>query len=409
MIFWAAAAVLGAAIAAALVRAAISGGGGASTAERSRAVYRAQLAEIDHDLARGVLTKTEAKALRTEVSRRILATDRQQDRSGQGPRGPLLALLAIVLVAGGGGIYAMLGAPDLRDQPLGRRLAEAAEQYANRPSQAEFEAMLDERGEPPEARRPALPPEQARLIEQLRGVLAERPDDLRGHRLLAESLARMGQWRAAARAQAEVLRILGDDATAGDLIDRAEFLILAVNGYVSPEAEQALSRGMTLSPNDPRGRYYSGLAALQAGRADLTYEVWARLLREGPADAPWIRAIRSQITEVANALGRPVPQVAGAPDPGAPGPSAEDMEAASEMTAQERDAMIRGMVARLSDRLATEGGPATDWARLIGAYGVLGETAQASRIWNEAREVFADAPADLALIRDAAREAEVVQ
>ena len=144
-----------------------------------------------------------------------------------------------------------------------------------------------------------------------------------------------------------------------------------------------------------------------AGRADLTYEIWAELLRQGPADAPWVRAIQSQMPEIANALGRPVPQVPGVE--AGPGPTREDMDRASEMTPEERDEMIRGMVARLSDRLATEGGPASDWAQLIRAYGVLGETAQASRIWNEAREVFSDAPADLALIREAARDAEVVQ
>ena len=365
MILWAAAALLTAVIAAGLIRAAMRGGGGASTAERSRAVYKAQLAEIEQDLARGVLTEADAQALRTEVSRRILGTEKQQDTAGQGPRGPLLALMAVLLVAGGGGIYAMLGAPGLGDQPLAKRLAEAAQRYADRPGQAEVEAMLDERGQAPEAQSPAPPEAQTELIRQLRDVLGERPNDLRGHRLLADSLARLGQWREAARAQADVLRILGDDATAQDFIDRAEFLILAVNGYVSPEAEAALTRGIALSPTDPRGRYYSGLGALQAGRADLTYDIWTRLLREGPPGAPWVQAIQSQMPEVANALGRPVPQIPGAEPPS--GPSAADMEAASEMTAEERDAMIRGMVEGLAEELGTEGGPPEKWAQLVRA------------------------------------------
>ena len=62
------------------------------------------------------------------------------------------------------------------------------------------------------------------------------------------------------------------------------------------------------------------------------------------------------------------------------------------MTDDERTEMIRGMVDGLSDRLATEGGPASDWARLIGALGVLGETERAAAIWNEARDVFCRQP-----------------
>lgn len=67
--------------------------------------------------------------------------------------------------------------------------------------------------------------------------------------------------------------------------------------------------------------------------------------------------------------------------------------------------MIQGMVQGLSDRLATEGGPASDWARLISALVVLGETENATAILQEAREIFAASPADLALIDNAATQA----
>ncbi|MCK4860444.1 MAG: c-type cytochrome biogenesis protein CcmI, partial [Rhodobacteraceae bacterium] len=71
------------------------------------------------------------------------------------------------------------------------------------------------------------------------------------------------------------------------------------------------------------------------------------------------------------------------------------------------DDMVRGMVSQLSERLATEGGSADEWARLIRAYGVLGETGKASEVWNEARAVFADNPSDIATLLEAARDAEV--
>jgi len=83
------------------------------------------------------------------------------------------------------------------------------------------------------------------------------------------------------------------------------------------------------------------------------------------------------------------------------GPSAEDIAAASEMTAEDRGAMIRQMVNGLSERLANEGGPASDWARLITALGVLGEAERARAIAGEALTVFAADDTSLTLLRTA--------
>jgi cytochrome c-type biogenesis protein CcmH len=69
--------------------------------------------------------------------------------------------------------------------------------------------------------------------------------------------------------------------------------------------------------------------------------------------------------------------------------------------------MIAGMVEQLSARLASEGGPATDWARLITAHGVLGQTDRAATIYLEAQDRFKGRPDDLAVLRAAARQANV--
>ena len=70
--------------------------------------------------------------------------------------------------------------------------------------------------------------------------------------------------------------------------------------------------------------------------------------------------------------------------------------------------MIEGMVNGLSDRLATEGGPATDWARLISALGVLGQEERAIAIYSEALEIFAGDEAAITLIRNGARQALLI-
>jgi cytochrome c-type biogenesis protein CcmH len=79
------------------------------------------------------------------------------------------------------------------------------------------------------------------------------------------------------------------------------------------------------------------------------------------------------------------------------------------MTGAERIEMIEGMVSGLSERLASEGGPAPDWAQLIGALGVLGRTDQALAIYQNAQTVFSDDKTAIDLITRAAQRAGVAE
>jgi cytochrome c-type biogenesis protein CcmH len=361
-------------------------------------VFRDQLREIDADVARGVLTGAEAAATRVEVSRRLLAAADAETAERAAALSPRVArhaapAAAAALALAALGLYATLGAPDLPDQPLRARMAQAAAERAKRPSQAEVEAMMAARAPEGDAA-PAASPEDAALVARLQEALKSRPDDLQGHRLLARALATLGRWPEARAAQERVLALLGGDAAAQDMVDLAEFNILAAGGYVSPEAEAALARALAAEPRNPVGRYYSGLALWQSGRPDLAYRAWSALLDEGPPDAPWIAPIEAQIGELARAAGLPPP-----------GPGAADIEAAGQMPPDERQAMIEGMVAQLAGRLAAEGGPPADWAQLIRSLGVLGRRDAAADVVAEARAAHAGDTAALAEIDAAARDA----
>lgn len=387
-------------------------GRGGRRASYDMQIYRDQLREVDADLARGVLSGSEAEGTRREISRKLLASadaEAAEQDARAAPRGLSLGLgagLLAGLAAVAAALYATLGAPGYPDQPLDRRIAERAAAFAARPDQEAAEAMLNQRSGAAERREAVA--EGAELVDRLQQVLADRPDDVEGHRLLARSLAALGRFGEARAAQSQVVEILGDDAGAGDRVDLAELMILAAGGFVSPQAEAQLERALTLAPGNPRGRYYAGLMQLQAGRPDLTYPIWTALLSEGPPEAPWVAAIDADIAEVARLAGRAAPQAVGRPTPAA-GPSRGEMEAAAAMTPEEQTAMIEGMVDRLGARLAEDGGPATDWAQLVRALGVLGRRDEAEAIWTEAQVEFADDADGLSTVRGAAREAGLVQ
>ncbi|MEX3314916.1 c-type cytochrome biogenesis protein CcmI [Sulfitobacter sp. PS-8MA] len=368
-------------------------------------VYRDQLAEVERDVARGVVPEADAQRIRTEISRRILAADAAQDKAAGGGQRPAAWVLALgVLLLGGGafGLYWQLGQPGYGDLALADRIAFAEDMRRNRPDQASAVASL-----PASPTTEGLSPDYLKLIQQLRATVKERPNDVQGQVLLAQNEARIGNFAAAAEAQGNVLRLKGAARTAKDIADYAELLVLAAGGYVSPEAETALREVLNREEDNGRARYYLGLMMVQTGRPDVGFRLWDALLRRGPEDAPWIEPIRAQIPQVAALAGvsYDIPQIgSGAP---ARGPSADDIEAASEMTADDRMEMIGGMVAGLSDRLANEGGPPQDWARLITSLGVLGDTDQARAVYENALEVFTGDNAALDMIRAAGERAGV--
>jgi len=408
MIFWIVATALalgtGALIAAALLRGRASA---APAASYDLAFYRTQLKDVDKDLARGVITEAEAGRLRSEVSRRILAADAQVQAhgvdGGQPPRaGAVLAAVLVVVVAGGAiWGYLEMGAPGYMDQPRAVRLAASDAARADRLSQAEAEDKFG----PPE--QTVTPPEDfAQLMTQLRAAVEARPDDVRGLALLARNEASLGNTGAARAAQERLIAAKGDSAAAADHAFMADLMITAAGGYVSSEAESSLRTALSLDPGQSEARYYLGVYYAQVDRPDAAFRTWEALLRDSPPGAVWVAPLRDQIVDAAARAGinYTLPDAPRAPAE-TTGPTAEQVEAAGDMTDEGRQDMIRGMVDGLLARLADEGGPPEDWARLIASLGVLGQTERAQAIWDEAQATFAGQPDALAMLRAAAGRA----
>ncbi len=393
--FWAVALMLSAVVLAILVAAARRGGAQANRGAADVAIYKDQLAEVERDLARGTITPEEAARLRGEVGQRLLEADRA-DRgvlaSGPMARGDvapagmpwgLLALTGAVVIAGSALVYDRLGAPGYPDLPLQARLAGLDAAIAARPSQAEELARL---GVTPD---PALQALQATLatetdVDALRAGFAERFG--------------AGEVSAAVATSDRLLAVLGDKAAAADHANRALALAAEAQGYVSPEAEVALRAALTLDLTNEVARYLVGEMFLQGGRFDQAFRFWRPLAEDGDPGAPWTASIRERIGMVAELAGIRYEL------PGAAGPGAGDMAAASEMAPADRQAMIEGMVAQLSERLATDGGSVEEWEQLIRSLSVLERLDEAQAIYDEARVRFEGRPAELSFLRMAAVE-----
>jgi cytochrome c-type biogenesis protein CcmH len=312
-------------------------------------VYKDQLAEIDRDLAAGLIGAPEAEAARVEIGRRLLAAD---DRQRQPPvaanlrlRRTAAAIALVGLPVLSVAFYLPLGSPGLGDFPLA------------------------ERNRAPDARQPL-----DNLVAQVQAHLEKNPTDGRGWSVLAPVLARLGRFDEAVGAYRNAITYSGDNAARR--ADLGEALAGAAGGVVTSEAKAEFDRAVALDANDVKARYFLGLAAEQDGRGTEAASIWRTMLEQAPPDAPWRPLIQAALTRVGGGSVAPtLPEGA--------------MAAAKDMSAADRSEMIHSMVDRLATRLKQNGDDVEGWLRLVRAYMVMGDRAKAKSALTDARQAVA--------------------
>ena len=316
------------------------------------AVARDQLSEVTRVRDRGLLAPDEAESARVEVARRLLAQDRaalnQHAPRAVNPANGIWWLSALVVPVAALGLYAAMGAPDLKTEP-----ASSAEQT-----------------------------EMVKLVDTLAQKMTNRPNDLDGWKLLARSAAGIGQFDMALDAFRKAIALDGnkDILLVGDF---AETLVLSQRSVV-PEARHAFDAVLAADPKDARARYYLGQAQAQIGAWDKAIEQWTAILKDAPPDADYILAVQARITEAREKLGQSPPQMPAQPPQR--GPTSEDVAAASNMSAGDRAGMIETMVARLAERLKANPDDAAGWRKLGRAFLVLGRIDDAVSAYTQSTE-----------------------
>ncbi len=366
-------------------------------AEYDLTVFRDQLAEIERDAAEGLLNDEEAEAARLEVQRRMLAADAELQQAAETapkeskPQTSVAILVSLGVPVAAAFLYLTLGSPDQPDQPFAER---------NLPAEAETQVAQQQ------------DPAQAAKMEAMVGRLAEKllsdPDDVEGWLLLGRSYIAMERIDDAMNAFKRARKIAPGEPEVD--LAYAEALILTSKMKVTEDAAAIFRAVHEKEPFEPKSRYYLGLQKAQAGDVKGALQDWADLIAISSEDAPWVPIVRQQVVRAADELNvdpagiepsdaareliasrppilrtetpiMPSPseatgQTAPMAQP-APGPSREQMEAAQDMTPEERAAMIRGMVERLADRMKENPDDIAGWRRLERAYRVLGDTAKA--------------------------------
>jgi cytochrome c-type biogenesis protein CcmH len=359
MLFWVIAAILtlGASLSVLLP---LTGGSkrASSSGDHDLEVYRDQLSELDRDAARDLIQPAEATEARAEIARRILRIDSSaravsvRQSSVTARVVATAAVLAVPLISWG--LYSQIGSPDLPSQPLSERLAKNP-----------ADSSVDE------------------LVARAEAHLAADPSDGRGWDVLAPVYLRLQRFPDAVTAYRNAIRLDGDSAARQAGLGEA--IANAAGGIVSADAQDAFEAAVKLDPANAKASFYLAMALAQEGRGKEAATAWQAMLGKLPLDSPWRGAVEQALAKSGNSAPGNSGVASGEP---VKGPNAQEVDAASSMSAQDREAMINTMVAGLDKKLRQNPRDVEGWMQLIRSYVVLGKPDQARDALSRGIAVF---------------------
>lgn len=423
--------------------------------EASIAVLRDQLRELERDQEAARIGPEEARAARVEIERRALAADKLASHSAEqsGWRASLIVGAAAIAPALALVLYFDLGSPQLvarsapnqtqadgagavpgdvteRTNALAARLEAEGGSYEEWTLLSQSLMMMNQPARAAEALAqaaelndgPAIKAAWAEMLIQANGGrVTPEAEGLLGEVLQADpSDPRARYYKGVAAAQAQffddALEIWGDllDDTPSDapwrnaVIQGIRDVAEASGQDPAPLLAGQAVRGDGVDLDQLRARLeaepkdYEGWLALAegevaAGNPAAAQAAIARVREEFPA-APFVQ---QQINQAEQALGLDANV--------ARGPTAEDVQAAQEMSANEQLEMIRGMVGGLAERLEDNPDDPDGWMMLMRSYGVLGDREAGQAAYEQALEHFASDQAFLAQLEQQARLAGIIQ
>ncbi len=384
MVFWVVVAVLTALVVALIVRPFFVNRDQKRSADYDVEVYKSQLRELDKEREEGLISTQEADAAKAEIAKRLLAADaKRQTETGAGAStaGHRLFGLSVAAAVPVSAvlIYMALGQPGAPDMPYAARAAELAQAQSARDSE---QGNLGE------------------MAQRLSERLESEPGDVEGWLLLARTYMTLQRFADAAVTFAKAGELAPDNPAI--LSAMGEAIVFKSEGIVTPEAVSAFTRARQAGGTDPRSDFYLAEAEYQAGNRQVALDALVKLAWRAEPGAPWLTAVRSRVIAIAEELGQDgasmVPNAVEPPSAlaqggdGQPGPTAEDVEAAQDLSPEERQAMVAMMVNNLASRLDENPMDFQGWMRLIRARTVMGNMEQAQSDLDRALEVFARAP-----------------
>lgn len=224
-------------------------------------IYKNQLGEIDADLKRGLIDKESAQEARLELSRNILAAEKEVSKSAfVGNRSVAmrviisLGILLVPIVTIG--VYALTGNPGVESHP--------------------FSELMD-------ANPATLSPSET--LVRTEALFARNPDNGKLADELSSAYLVAGRFQDAVNTYVEALRLNGDSAPR--LVGYGMALAGYNGGTINDDALKSFEKAAKLAPDDFYPRLFIAEASRQAGKPKEAADGLQAFLDHSPKNSPW--------------------------------------------------------------------------------------------------------------------------
>lgn len=224
-------------------------------------IYKNQLGEIDADLKRGLIDEESAQEARLELSRNILAAEKEVSKSTfVGNRSFAmrviisLGILFVPIVTIG--VYALTGNPGVESHP--------------------FSELMD-------ANPATLSPSET--LVRTEALFARNPENGKLADELSSAYLVAGRFQDAVNTYVEALRLNGDSAPR--LVGYGMALAGYNGGTINDDALKSFEKAAKLAPDDFYPRLFIAEASRQAGKPKEAADGLQEFLDRSPKNSPW--------------------------------------------------------------------------------------------------------------------------
>jgi cytochrome c-type biogenesis protein CcmH len=262
---------------------------GITSDELNLAVFKQQLAELDNDLASGVLDQARYDAARRDLEKELLSDISEEKQPGESKNsGQIMAWSALVTPLAALLIYQFIGSPEiithLADQPPG------APPTASSQTQSQGRSTEN------------LPPMEE-LVKRLAAKLKEEPDNLEGWIMLGRSYTAMNDPSAAIDAYQRAMDI--NDKHVGLLLAYAQTIASNSGNDFTGRAAPMVEKAFQLEPDNPNALWTAGILAYQRTDYQDAVDRWSKLRGMLKPQSNEIEAVNEALDDARAQLGLP--------------------------------------------------------------------------------------------------------
>ncbi len=240
-------------------------------------IFKDQFADLDADLARGILSAEQHAESKSELERRLLDEARGSEsvRNERRPHHSYAVIVALIAPIAAAALYWQIGTPGALSSQA------AVAQDADRPSQEQIDAM----------------------IAKVKQRLEKEPDNVEGWTILARTHYTLGNFQDAAVAYAALTALVPYDADL--LADYADALAMSQGKSFAGKPMELVQLALKIDPTQWKALAMAGSEAFERKDYKAAAGFWQRLQDSAPADSPIRERVQASIDEARSLAGMP--------------------------------------------------------------------------------------------------------